>query len=66
MKITVSQFLGNNKQVQSHMLKPLSELFKLNYKELQMQFLNQRIEEEYGDQPFFNEVILKITKKTKI
>jgi hypothetical protein len=47
-------------------LKPLSELFKLNYKELQMQFSNQRIEEEYGDQPFFNEIILKMTTKTNI
>ena len=25
-----------------------------------MQFLNQRIEAEYGDQPFYNEVILKM------
>jgi transcriptional regulator with XRE-family HTH domain len=62
----LSKIEHGERQVQSHMLKPLSELFKLNYKELQMQFLNQRIEEEYGDQPFFNEVILKMTNKTKI
>lgn len=62
----LSKIEHGERQVQGHMLKPLSELFKLNYKELQMQFLNQRIEEEYGDQPFFNEVILKMTSKSKI
>ena len=61
----LSKIEHGERHVQSHMLKPLSVLFKLNYKELQMQFLNQRIEEEYGDQPFFNEVILRMTNKTK-
>jgi len=35
------------------MLKPLCDLFELNYKELQIKYLNQKIEEEFGDQPFF-------------
>lgn len=54
------------KHVQGHMLKPLSELFKLNYKDLQVQFLNQRIEEEFGDEPFFIEAINNIKQKNKV
>jgi transcriptional regulator with XRE-family HTH domain len=61
----LSKIEHGERQIQSHMLKPLSEIFNLNYKKLQMEFLNQRIQDEYGDQPFFNEVILKLSEKEK-
>jgi hypothetical protein len=41
------------------MLKPLSELFNLDYKEIQIQFLNQKIENDYGNEPFFIESLEK-------
>jgi transcriptional regulator with XRE-family HTH domain len=45
------------RQVQGHMLKPLAELFNLDYKEIQIQFLNQKIETDYGNEPYFIESI---------
>lgn len=39
--------------VQAHMLSGVAELFNLNYRELQIQFLNQKLEEEFGDEPYF-------------
>lgn len=43
--------------VQAHMLSGVADLFNLNYRELQIQFLNQKLEEEFGDEPFFIESI---------
>lgn len=62
----LSKIEHGERHVQGHMLKPLSELFKLNYKDLQVQFLNQRIEEEFGDEPFFIEAINNIKQKNKV
>lgn len=39
--------------VQAHMLSGVCELFNLNYREFQIQFLNQKLEEEFGDEPYF-------------
>lgn len=61
----LSKIENGERQVQAHMIKPLSELFKIDYKELQIQFLNQKIEHEYGGEKYFNEVIMHIYK-TKI
>ncbi len=48
------------------MLKGLSELFDLYYKEMQIQLLNQKIENEYGVKPFINEALqMYLTKKNK-
>jgi hypothetical protein len=44
------------------MLKSVSELFDLNYRTLQIQFLNQRIEDEFGKEPFYKEAIAKLSK----
>ena len=51
----LSKIEHGERQVQGHMLKPLAELFNLNYKEIQIQFLNQKIEQEFGGQPYLKE-----------
>lgn len=61
----LSKIEHGERQIQGHMLKPLSELFKLNYKEIQIQFLNQKIEEDYGDNPYFIDAINLISSKNK-
>ncbi len=53
----LSKIEHGERQVQGHMLKPIADLFKLNYKEIQIQFLNQKIEDQFGDQPYFDESI---------
>lgn len=59
----LSKIEHGERQVQGHMLKPLSELFNLDYKQIQIQFLNQRIEDEFGSEPFFNESIKELATK---
>jgi transcriptional regulator with XRE-family HTH domain len=60
----LSKIEHGERQVQSHMLKPISELFDLEYKMLQIQFLNQRIEAEYGNEPYFEEAISHFLSST--
>ena len=61
----LSKIENGERQLQSHMLIGLSELFDLDYKEIQIQLLNQRIDEHFGNEPFFNEAINKLAKKHK-
>ena len=59
----LSKIENGERQLQSHMLNGLSELFDLDYKEMQIQLLNQRIENEFGDEPYYKDVIKIISKK---
>jgi len=51
----LSKIEHGERQVQGHMLKGMAELFDLDYRALQIEFLNKRIAEEYGNEPFFRE-----------
>lgn len=51
----LSKIENGERQLQSHMLYGLSELFDLDYKEMQIQLLNQKIENEFGDEPYLKE-----------
>ena len=62
----LSKIENGERQIQGHMLKPLSELFKIDYKDLQIKFLNQKIEEEFGDEPYFEDSIINILKLKNI
>jgi hypothetical protein len=62
----LSKIENGERQLQSHMLNGLSELFDLDYKEMQIKLLNQKIENEYGDEQFINEALqLYLTNKIK-
>jgi transcriptional regulator with XRE-family HTH domain len=53
----LSKIENGERQLQSHMLNGLSELFDFDYKEMQIQLLNQKIKYEFGNEPFFKETI---------
>lgn len=55
----LSKIENGERQPQSHMINGLSELFDIDYKEMQIQLLNQKIENEYGNEPFFIESLEK-------
>jgi transcriptional regulator with XRE-family HTH domain len=56
----LSKIENGERQLQSHMLNGLADLFDLNYKEMQIQLLNQKIENEFGNEPFFKETIKQL------
>jgi hypothetical protein len=47
------------------MVKPIADLFNLKYRELQIQFLNQKIMQEFGDEPFLNEALQILATSNK-
>lgn len=62
----LSKIENGERQLQSHMLNGLSELFDLDYKEMQIQLLNQRIENEFGGEPYINEALqIYLTEKNR-
>jgi len=61
----LSKIEHGERQVQSHMLKPVAELFDLDYRMIQIQFLNQRIQREFGNEPYIKDAI-EIWLKNKV
>lgn len=59
----LSKIEHGERQVQGHMLKGIAELFDLDYRALQIEFLNKRIAEEYGKEPFLLDSLLKYLKE---
>lgn len=61
----LSKIENGDRQLQSHMLKGLSEIFEIDYKKMQIQLLNQKLNEQFGDEPYFNEAIKILAKGNK-
>ena len=61
----LSKIENGERQLQSHMINGLSELFGLDYKEMQIQLLNHKIDEHFGSEPFYKESILILSKNLK-
>ena len=59
----LSKIENGERQLQSHMLNGLSELFDLDYKEMQIQLLNHKIENKFGDEPFLKETLVIYLEK---
>ena len=58
----LSKIEHGERHIQGHMLKPLSELFKLDYKKIQIIFLNQKIVDSFGDEPYFFDAVDSIRR----
>lgn len=52
---TLSKIENGERQINFELLKSISKIFELDYKDLQMNFLKQKIHQEYGKQPFLKE-----------
>jgi transcriptional regulator with XRE-family HTH domain len=61
----LSKIEHGERQLQSHMLKGISEIFELDYRKLQIDYLSSRIKNEFGEEPFLKEVVLELSKELK-
>ena len=52
---SLSKIEHGERQLQGHMIRPIVELFDIDYKSIQILFLNYKIENEFGDEPFLIE-----------
>jgi len=53
----LSKIEHGERHLQSHMLKGLAEIFQLDYRMLQINYLSSRIKIEFGEQPFIEEAV---------
>lgn len=51
----LSKIENGERQIQAYQLRRIAEFFNVEFRQLQIEFLMQRIHIEYGDQPFFKE-----------
>ena len=59
----LSKIEHGERQLQSHMLLPISNLFNIDFKDFQIRYLNQKIEQEFGGQPYLKESLKKYLQK---
>lgn len=62
---TLSKIELGERQVIIEMIKGLAEILEINFKELQIKFISDKIINEYANQPFFLESIENVILKTK-
>jgi hypothetical protein len=61
----LSKIEHGERQLQSHMIAPIANLFEIDYKSIQIQFINQKIMQEFGDDPFLTEALQILATVTK-
>jgi transcriptional regulator with XRE-family HTH domain len=61
----LSKIEHGERQLQSHMIAPIADLFEIDYKSIQIQFINQKILLEFGNEPYFEDSLVKILKSKK-
>jgi transcriptional regulator with XRE-family HTH domain len=61
----LSKIEHGERQLQSHMIAPLAELFQIDYKSFQIEYIQQRINQEFGQEPFVEEAVSKFLRERK-
>ena len=59
----LSKIENGERHLQSHMIAPIADLFEIDYKDIQIEFINQKINQEFGNEPFVEEAISKFLKE---
>jgi transcriptional regulator with XRE-family HTH domain len=55
----LSKIEHGERQIQAYQLSSIAEYFNVDFRQLQIEFLMQRIHLDYGDQPFLKESLKK-------
>jgi Uncharacterized protein conserved in bacteria len=59
---TLSKIELGERQVNIEMIKGLAEILEIDFKELQIKFISDKIKSDYAGQPFLKEALNKILK----
>ncbi len=61
----LSKIEHGERQLQSHMLKRIAEIFNVDFQSLQMSYLSTKIRNEFGNEPYLKEVVIELSKELK-
>jgi transcriptional regulator with XRE-family HTH domain len=56
---------NGERNIQRHMLAGIAELFNVDYRKLQIQYIEQRILLEFGSEPYWKEAITQLANQNK-
>jgi transcriptional regulator with XRE-family HTH domain len=59
----LSKIENGERHIQAYQLSSIAEFFNVDFRQLQIKFLMQRIYLDYGDQPFLKESLEKYLEK---
>jgi transcriptional regulator with XRE-family HTH domain len=62
---TLSKIEKGDRQANPKMIPVIARLFNLDFRELQIQYLSQKLNEEFGREPYFDEALEKIINNLK-
>jgi len=57
---TLSKIEKGERQASPKMIPIIANLFKLDFNEMQIHYLSQKLKEEFGEEPYFDEALKKI------
>ena len=63
---TLSKIELGERQILIEMIKGLSEILEIDFKELQIKFISDKIMSDYHDQPFLADALKLIIKKENV
>jgi transcriptional regulator with XRE-family HTH domain len=63
---TLSKIEKGERPANSKMIPVIAELFSLDFKELQIRYLSQKMTDEFGGEPFFEEAIKNLNSRPKL
>src|SRR5687768_4266323 len=62
---TLSKIEKGERPANSKMIPVIAELFGLDFKELQIRYLSQKLNDEFGNEPFFKDALKKIASSAE-
>jgi transcriptional regulator with XRE-family HTH domain len=62
---TLSKIELGERQITISMIKGLAEVLELDYRDLQIKFISEKIVDEFDNQPFLKDALQEILKNTK-
>lgn len=63
---TLSKIEKGERPANSKMIPVIAELFGLDFKEMQIRYLSQKMHDEFGQEPFFDEAIKNLNSRSKL
>jgi transcriptional regulator with XRE-family HTH domain len=63
---TLSKIEKGERPANSKMIPVIAELFGLDFKELQIRYLSQKMKDDFGEEPFFEEALKNLNSRPKL
>jgi len=60
---TLSKIEKGERPANSKMIPVIAKLFELDFKEMQIRYLSQKLTDEFCEEPYFDEVLNKLNKQ---